>query len=318
MSERGRITAEQYDYLMKPLRSTRIASRRQGGKNLSYLESWDVRAHLTRIFGFGNFDAEMIDAALMFQRDYMGGKDGDTAMWEVAYRVTFRLVVRDAKGNEIARYTEGAVGSASGSVDLGGLHDNALKTAASDALKRCAINLGTQFGLSLYDNGATGDVVRQTLVKPPGHQEKAPTPDQEKNLEGSVGVTPTGEATAEAAVVEDPPDDTPLTEEQTAEALGATVVERTEHVPDETPAEEPPTVVDEAEMTRRRREMFALFTEAGFERGSGAEARNQRLDYCRVVLDREVTSSTDLSYDDIVKVVGKLREVIDTDKAGAK
>jgi hypothetical protein len=42
----------------------------------------------------------------------------------------------------------------------------AVKTAESDALKRAAINLGTQFGLSLYDNGSRNDVVGHSLVKP--------------------------------------------------------------------------------------------------------------------------------------------------------
>ena len=51
---------------------------------------------------------------------------------------------------------------------IGEHHDNAVKTAASDALKRCAINLGTQFGLSLYDDGRTTDVVKGTLVMPEG------------------------------------------------------------------------------------------------------------------------------------------------------
>ena len=40
----------------------------------------------------------------------------------------------------------------------------AVKTAESDALKRAAINLGDQFGLSLYNNGSTAPVVTQTLA----------------------------------------------------------------------------------------------------------------------------------------------------------
>lgn len=41
----------------------------------------------------------------------------------------------------------------------------AVKTAESDALKRAAINLGTQFGLSLYNDGSLADVVHTTLDK---------------------------------------------------------------------------------------------------------------------------------------------------------
>ena len=39
----------------------------------------------------------------------------------------------------------------------------AIKTAESQAFKRCAINLGDQFGLSLYNNGGTSSVVRAVL-----------------------------------------------------------------------------------------------------------------------------------------------------------
>ena len=38
--------------------------------------------------------------------------------------------------------------------------DFAVKTAESDALKRAATYLGTQFGLSLYDGGSTREIVR--------------------------------------------------------------------------------------------------------------------------------------------------------------
>jgi hypothetical protein len=37
----------------------------------------------------------------------------------------------------------------------------AIKTAETQALKRCAINLGDQFGLSLYRNGSTAPLVRK-------------------------------------------------------------------------------------------------------------------------------------------------------------
>jgi len=163
----GSINAEQYAMLLRPLNGARVASRSGGGgKQLSYLEAWDVRAHLIRIFGFGNFDSEILSADLVYQRDRtMGnGKEG----WEVAYKVLLQLTVRDDHGHTICRHTEAAVGSADGSVGLGDLHDNAVKQAASDALKRCAINLGTSFGLSLYNNGSRADVVKRTLVVPDG------------------------------------------------------------------------------------------------------------------------------------------------------
>jgi recombination DNA repair RAD52 pathway protein len=186
----GRLSPEQYEVLRKPLNATRIAKRSQGGKQLSYLESWEVRAHLIRVFGYTGFDSDLIDYAFVGQRDYESKGDDPKPMVEIIYSAKMRLVVRDREGVELCHYTEGAVGSASGPASmLGEHHDNALKTAASDALKRCAINLGTQFGLSLYDNGSTRDVVKKTLAPPVGYVEQEPTEEQIKQLQHSLGAT---------------------------------------------------------------------------------------------------------------------------------
>lgn len=194
-------TPEQYEVLLRPLRPSRVATRKQGGKDLSFLEAWDVRAHLIRVLGFGNFDAEVLDARHLFTRDY--GSD-DRPMQEIAYQVLFRLTVRNPDGKQVAVYSEASVGSASGGSGFGDLHDNALKSAASDALKRCAINLGTQFGLSLYDNGTKADVVRTTIVKPETpEQDQATgqeaagddlTDDQAETLARSLGASDVADA----------------------------------------------------------------------------------------------------------------------------
>jgi len=178
------LSRAQYDQLRKPLNATRIAKRSQGGKQLSYLESWDVRAHLIRIFGYGNFDVETLDAYHVETRAY--GTE-ERPMVEVIWYCKVRLTVHDLG----CTYIESAVGSTSGPANmLGEHHDNAVKTAASDAMKRCAINLGTQFGLSLYDDGNTKDVVRGTLVEPDGEsEEEAVTDEQAQNLARSLGAT---------------------------------------------------------------------------------------------------------------------------------
>ena len=43
----------QVEQLLRPLNPSRVAKRSQAGRQLSYLEAWDVKAHLIRIFGFG-------------------------------------------------------------------------------------------------------------------------------------------------------------------------------------------------------------------------------------------------------------------------
>lgn len=191
------LSQEQYTTLMRPLNATRIAKRSQGGKSLSYLEAWDVKAHLTRVFGFLNWDAEMLDYNFVGVRDYMSEpKSGEPKpMVEVIYSARMRLTVRtfgeEGKVDGGATFTEAAVGSASGPASmLGDHHDNALKTAASDALKRCAINLGTQFGLSLYDDGRTADVIKRTLVLPSGVTREPPTDkmtEAQERLQQSLG-----------------------------------------------------------------------------------------------------------------------------------
>lgn len=174
---------------MRDLRPERVATRSQGGKTLSYLEAWDVRSHLIRVFGFCNFDVEVLEYDHITTREYET-KD-NKPMVEVVYSARVRLTLRDEDGGHLATYSEAAVGSTSGPPNmLGEHHDNSVKTAASDALKRCCINLGTQFGLSLYDDGSRRDVVKMTLV--PGGQatpQVVPTEDQAKVLAEALGAT---------------------------------------------------------------------------------------------------------------------------------
>ena len=55
----------------------------------------------------------------------------------------------------------------------GDAHDMAIKTAETQALKRAAINLGDQFGLSLYKKGSTGPLVRKIVGFVPAEQDGA-------------------------------------------------------------------------------------------------------------------------------------------------
>lgn len=149
------LTTAQYEQLIAGLNESRVAKRSGGGgRQLSYLESWDVKAHLIRIFGFGGWSADVLESSLAYEE-----KNGNN--WSVGYKVVLRLTIPTLD----CTYTEAAVGSAQ-LPQRGEAHDMAIKTGESDALKRAAINLGTQFGLSLYNNGSLRDVVIKTLVVP--------------------------------------------------------------------------------------------------------------------------------------------------------
>jgi hypothetical protein len=76
-------------------------------------------------------------------------------------------------GLEDAIYTEAAVGDSQNNPSRADAHDMAIKTAESQAFKRCAINLGDQFGLSLYNNGGTGSVVRAVLDAEESREEES-------------------------------------------------------------------------------------------------------------------------------------------------
>lgn len=159
------MTKEQYQALLADLSANRVAKRTQAGRSLSYLEAWDVRATLNRIFGFLGWSADVTSSELVFE------EKNEKGQWSVGYKVTLKLSIFDEYS--AATYTEAAVGSSS-LPQRGEAHDMAIKTAESDALKRAAMNLGTQFGLSLYNDGSRQDVVGYTLCPPNDYEPPAP------------------------------------------------------------------------------------------------------------------------------------------------
>lgn len=148
------LSAKQLEVLMRPLNPGRVQRRSQGGANLSYLATWDVRAMLIRVFGFGGFSIETLTTQIL---DVERMDDGKI---KVAAMCTVRLTIPQLN----AVYTESAVSGQTGRT-FGDVADFAVKTAESDAMKRAAVNLGTQFGLSLYNDGSTNEVVQIVLAE---------------------------------------------------------------------------------------------------------------------------------------------------------
>lgn len=160
------LTEQQIIVLTSPLSGKRVAKL----SGNSYLKAWDVKASLIKVFGFGGFSADVIESSIVAVREYAAGttwhtkKDGTAATPQVIAKSTMRLTIYGIgpRGEDVT-YTETAIGANSG-FDIGDTMDNALKTASSAALKRCAIYLGTQFGLSLYNDGALDDYVRRVFT----------------------------------------------------------------------------------------------------------------------------------------------------------
>jgi hypothetical protein len=164
---------------MGDLNPNRIAALKKGNTTLSYLETWDVKATLIRVFGFGGFSAEADLCEIVSIENNVPkttgwgenkktlpieyGPDKQIVFGTANFRVSVRLRVKLTIHQLGSVYTEWAACSQTGP-DLGEVTDFAIKTAESDGLKRAAIYLGTQFGLSLYNDGATQDVVKAIVA----------------------------------------------------------------------------------------------------------------------------------------------------------
>lgn len=157
-------------------------------RGLAHLEAWDVRRQLIRIFGFGGFSIETLSLDLVHNHGQEGfrrkNKQGEYygdpfTAWTVVYRAQVRLTIFDVTGREISHWEDGAAGDAVNQPSVGDAHDMAMKTAFSQALKRCAVNLGDQFGLSLYNDGSRDAVVMFSAAHPPQEWKQQPAPQPE-------------------------------------------------------------------------------------------------------------------------------------------
>jgi hypothetical protein len=156
MTSPGRLTEQQVAFLLQPISEKRVRNL----SGMSHLEAWDVRRQLIRVFGFDGFTVETISLDLVSERETKAGSN----RWTVVYRAQVRLTIKATDGRPLAVFEDAAAGDAINQPKLGDAHDFAMKTALSQALKRCAVNLGDQFGLSLYNEGSQAPVVLRSLA----------------------------------------------------------------------------------------------------------------------------------------------------------
>lgn len=149
--ERGQLSQDQVAVLLRPIRSNRVLQ----AQGQSHVPAYDVIAHLTRMFGFEGWDKEIRSIELVGERSHQSTKDGKPRTgWWVTYRCHMRLTIYDQDGRVVKVIEDGATGSAENQPSYGDAHDLAYKNAISYAIKRCAKDLGDQFGLSLYNRGS--------------------------------------------------------------------------------------------------------------------------------------------------------------------
>lgn len=176
-----RLTSKQVEQLLRPINEKRVL---RDGKGHAHVSQQDVTAHLIRVFGFCNFDVDVLNAGLVFE-DPRTNDGKPTGRWDVCYRAMVRLTIKDVDGNEIAHYEDGSTATAQNQT-RGEAHDLAYKSAISLAKKRAATPLGDQFGLSLYNKGQMTALVKGVIVAPDADAET--TEDIQDGVEQQVSL----------------------------------------------------------------------------------------------------------------------------------
>ena len=163
------LTPEQIATLLAPIHPNRV----QHLRGQSHVEAWDVRRWLNRVFGFGGWSDETRELVCVSEREINPGR------WTVVYRAQTRLTVKTTDGRTLSSWDDAAMGDSRNQPSLGDAHDMAMKTALSQALKRCAVNLGDAFGLSLYNDGSPKAVgLWSAAHAKPKESEQAPVEDE--------------------------------------------------------------------------------------------------------------------------------------------
>ncbi len=222
MTDRGRLSADQVTVLLQPIRANRVYT----AQGQSHVPAYDITAHLTRVFGFDGWDKEVV--ALDLVHEHVQGEGKGARAW-VTYRCVLRLTVRDMNGLVVKVIEEAATGSAQNQPGVGDAHDFAVKNAVSYALKRCAKDLGDQFGLSLYNKGNRGALVGKTLVSRADTDTPAGPVDEHVEQVDGEGVDPTTPGATPtpppASTATNPSDAAQAEERERAAAEGVTVAE---------------------------------------------------------------------------------------------
>lgn len=147
------LSKAQRDILLQPIKEHRV-KRDQGG--YSYLDGFEVLAHLNRIFGFEGWSTQITMLDQVFETQ---GNPTDPSKkgWYVCYRCSVRLIAAGVT------HEDAGSGDAQNQPSRADAHDLAIKSAVTSATKRAATGFGDQFGLSLYKKGSVEALVGRVI-----------------------------------------------------------------------------------------------------------------------------------------------------------
>jgi DNA repair and recombination protein RAD52 len=133
--------------LSQPLDPKLVKKRKEGGRELSYLEGHTVISQANDIFGFDGWSYEVMDVSRIGDADAR-------PIWSAKVRVSAMGIQRSDIGVNIAANSNP------------GSQETAIKGAVTDALKRALRTFGDQFGNGLYDKEALVDTAKALGAKP--------------------------------------------------------------------------------------------------------------------------------------------------------
>ena len=144
-------TQGQLDALAEKLKQSHVRTRKQSGRNLSYVEGWKCIEEANRIFGFDCWSRETIETKMVHQGERKIGDRKDNG-WGVSYTAKVKVTVFAHASGDTTLITREGIGAGHGiDRDLGQAHESAIKEAETDAMKRALMTFGYPFGLALYD-----------------------------------------------------------------------------------------------------------------------------------------------------------------------
>lgn len=133
-------TAQHVKRLSSPLPQQAIKSRSVEGFEMRYIEGWFAINEANRIFGYDGWCRENLSLSCVFAKP-----SGNSFM--VSYLCKVRIRINSAVP-ELFRDGTG-FGSAQATT-LAQAHEQAAKSAETDATKRALVTFGKRFGLQLY------------------------------------------------------------------------------------------------------------------------------------------------------------------------
>lgn len=197
------LTGTLTDLQQKRLLTPPDSSKTEQLKGNTYIPQHEVRAELTRTFGFGRWDSQVVAMELCYETEGPN-KDNTGIQWKVCYRAGVRLRIRDYQGTPVAEFLEWHADESIHPV-RGEAHANAVTSAESYALRRAAFGISDSLGLALYSKGTENGkpLIKGTLQMFEAQAAQAVAPEgPESDAEPPTAAPPTEPLTVDEVAAE--------------------------------------------------------------------------------------------------------------------